>query len=184
MIDIRINTDPLRLALTDIQREAFPQAAARSVNRTAQSVESHAISDVAKQGGIRRKDVRSSFTRSRATNTHWVAVISATGRPIALINFNARQIRKGVSAKAWGQRKVYKGVFIAKMKSGHIGVYKREGKGRLPIKELWGPSVPKLMADAAIATPLAEFGRQRLAKELEANLAYYVKRAMARRGGK
>ena len=35
--------------------------------------------------------------------------------------------------------------FLARMKSGHIGLFQRQGKGRLPIKELYGPGVADAM---------------------------------------
>lgn len=42
----------------------------------------------------------------------------------------------GVSVRGWGR---HKGAFLATM-GAHRGVYVRKGKGRFPVKELWGPN--------------------------------------------
>lgn len=43
-----------------------------------------------------------------------------------------------------GGRKYVRSAFIAKMKSGHVGVFKRMHSKRLPIQELFGPSIPNV----------------------------------------
>lgn len=184
MIDVKLNLDPLRLALTELEREAFPYAARQSVNRTAAALESKAIADVSKAMGIQRKPVRQSFSRTRASLKHLVAVVTASGREIALIHFNARPVKAGVSHTAWAGRKLAKGVFIVKLKSGHRGVFKRTSKKRLPIKELWGPSVPKVMADEALAGALQRFGGERLEREMRQNLKFYVEKTINKHRGK
>lgn len=58
---------------------------------------------------------------------------------VGLFKLGARQTRTGVSVRGRGS---YAHAFIAKMGSGHQGVFMREGEGspRFPIRELFGPN--------------------------------------------
>lgn len=47
-----------------------------------------------------------------------------------------------------GSRALIKSAFIATMKSGHVGVFKREGAARLPIKELFTSRVTDVLRDS------------------------------------
>lgn len=79
------------------------------------------------------------------------AIIADTRRGgTPLINFGARKAARGVRHKAYGRRQIAKGAFIATMPGGHKGVYRRTSKGRLPIKELYGPALSKVLADKDI----------------------------------
>ncbi|MFM9860565.1 hypothetical protein RUR49_19065 [Pseudoxanthobacter sp. M-2] len=71
--------------------------------------------------------------------------IDAKGRYLPLTAFKPRETKRGVSAAPWGTRQIFASTFFATMKSGHRGVFKREGSGRTPIAELWGPSIPAEM---------------------------------------
>jgi hypothetical protein len=48
-----------------------------------------------------------------------------------------------VRAKIWGRAQTFRSAFVVKRYGG--GVFKRTGKSRFPIEQLWGPSVPKEM---------------------------------------
>lgn len=56
---------------------------------------------------------------------------------IGLYKLGARQTGSGVTVKARGS---YRHAFIATMRSGHTGVFMREGRARTPITELFGPN--------------------------------------------
>lgn len=65
--------------------------------------------------------------------------VDVSGEPVALAAYPARQTKRGVSVEVnRGKRSIVKGAFIATMKSGHKGVFKRTGTARLPIRELFG----------------------------------------------
>ena len=68
---------------------------------------------------------------------------SGTGRHLALSFFGAKQFSYGVRAKIWGRAQTFRSAFVVKRYGG--GVFKRTGKARFPIEQLWGPSVPKEM---------------------------------------
>ncbi|WP_080436323.1 hypothetical protein [Burkholderia ubonensis] len=95
--------------------------------------------------------IRKTLSATRATPARLIAALTATGRPIPLINYGARQTTKGVTVRVKNGSKTLRHAFIATMASGHIGVFERVGTGHkrvtrngraywsgLPIRELYG----------------------------------------------
>ena len=81
------------------------------------------------------------------------------GQPIPLFRFDVAflypTVRGGVTARIYqsgGGRLHLKHAFVAKLRSGHYGVFSRTGKPRLPISEHHGPNA----ATAFERTPGAE----------------------------
>lgn len=65
--------------------------------------------------------------------------VDVSGEPVPLVAYPNRQGKKGVTVEVnRGKRTLVKGSFVATMKSGHKGVFKRRGTARLPIRELMG----------------------------------------------
>jgi hypothetical protein len=55
-----------------------------------------------------------------------------------------------VRAKIWGKAQSFRSAFVVKRHGG--GVFKRTGKARFPIEQLWGPAVPvEMLRDEAYA---------------------------------
>jgi hypothetical protein len=81
--------------------------------------------------------------------------IHLSRKPIPLYDFGGLQKAAGVSVlvRRQGGRQVLPGTFIARMKSGHIGVFERHGRQgnraeRLPIDERFGPTLLGIFAGA------------------------------------
>jgi hypothetical protein len=91
---------------------------------------------------IKGKYVSRAITLSRPkggdiASLEWAVRVS--GEPVPLVAYPHRQTKKGVSVEVnRGKRTLLKESFVATMKSGHKGVYRRRGPGRLPIDELRG----------------------------------------------
>jgi len=139
-------------ASDEIHRTVLPVAEARSLNKVGRSAESAVVRHLAKDIGVPQKVARRSITVWRATRTNRVVAISANGRRIPLAELAAREVRSGVSYRGMdGRRRKIKGAFIAEMSNGHVGVFKRRGRARLPIDEKFGPSIPHVFVkDASI----------------------------------
>ena len=58
------------------------------------------------------------------------AQVGATGKRIPLIEFKARQTRRGVSYRIGSRAKILASAFLARMRSSHRGVFLRRGKAR------------------------------------------------------
>lgn len=79
-----------------------------------------------------------------------VWALRAKAKPMPVIAFNARQTRRGVSVEInVGKRSLIRGAFIATMKSGHTGVFYRQGKARLPIEEAYTSRISDVLNDVA-----------------------------------
>lgn len=111
--------------------------------------------------------------------------IQTAGVRIPLIAFRARgpqpsKGRKGtaVSAVRFGQRVRYPGAFLARVfgtnapatSEGHLGVFRRVGVKRLPIKQLYGPSIAQVFGK--YLPEAAEHGMATLEKHLEHELQF------------
>lgn len=106
-----------------------------------------------------------------------IGTISFAGEPIPLIKYNvspktpSRKTPSAVVKKANSpvefDRK--KDVFVQQMGSGHIGIFKREDTGK--IKELYGPSTPKITENEeviqAVTDKVNEVLNQRIEHEIE-----------------
>jgi hypothetical protein len=157
--------------------DAMRKARVRALNRTADTVLSRANREVSKDLGLKQKDSRAGFRRERATEAKPEALVIATGKRIPLIDFAARQVRRGVSYRIGVQgRKTLFGAFIATMRSGHRGVFKRRGRERLPIDERLGPSIPKSFINKRVQAVLKEVIASRLVTEMRAQARYYAGR--------
>ncbi len=167
-----------------LERKFVPASQARAANRVAVTIRRLTAQDVSKLMGLKQKKVRPQITIDKATKLEPSATVTASGKHISLIHFGARQRKAGVSASAWGLRKIYKGTFIGKGQgSAATQVFARTSKDRLPIKKLYGPSIPKIITDAAIKRNVRSTINKRLPIEFERDLAWRVSRFMKRRQG-
>ncbi|TJV68609.1 MAG: hypothetical protein E5X76_28935 [Mesorhizobium sp.] len=169
------NTAEVRALMRKLQGARLHQALSVAVNTTAKQVRTYAARIVAKQGGLKRGDVDPSIrVYPWSQPTTLTAVVRGSGRPIALIKFAARQTKAGVTANAWGVRKLYKHTFIAAMRSGHEGVFVRETKKRFPIKELWGSGVTQVMSQAIEQGEIIADAQDRLTANVVRQLKRYA----------
>lgn len=156
-IDVKSDIDKMLKSFHHLRKEV-ERAIPRALNKTVGEVRAKTVAELKKEvgqtTGISTSAFRNSLQETKASRFRLYATLTASGRALPLIGFKARATARGVSATAWGKRKVYKGAFIAKMPSGHKGVFKRvpgkfmgSRKGRTKhseaIKELFGPSLPK-----------------------------------------
>ena len=86
--------------------------------------------------------------------------IRATGSPLPLRFFTRAEFKFGVRAKVWGKFQRFEGAFmrggrwperVPLTKAGMSGnVFVRTSAARLPIKLVWGPSLPKELVEDRI----------------------------------
>lgn len=136
-------------AVADLQ--AMPprvkKATARSLNRAIKAAQTFMSRSMAKDTGLKVADVKAGFTLRQAYPENLSASLRAGGTRMPLVLFNAkgpepsRGRKVGVTYKLRGEGTTLPSAFIATMTSGHRGVFLRIGTGRLPIRELFGPSL-------------------------------------------
>ena len=171
---LNVGLDPA--ALSRLRRELHDGPAkvrrivVRAVNKIARKARTKIIRAVTGELNLTQAEVRNRNIRMRLANYETTAAtITVTGRRIPLRRFGARQTRRGVSyAIRRGKRQVAAGSFLATMPSGHAGVMRRKTTARLPIAELYGPSVPVAMEG------IAELSRGVLERALSNDLAVEI----------
>ena len=151
----------------ELDPKKFQKAIIRALDRTAKQGKVEAQRVIRSEYNIKSKDI-SSHIKTDIHPSKMQAVITAKGSVLPLKLFDPRQVIERVDKKSGGlysklrkatpgsrgvagitvmvkhgQRRLVKGGFMAKMQSGHIAIFKRIDKARLPIRELFSVSVPK-----------------------------------------
>lgn len=172
----------LQRNLSLMEREVFPKAASMAINRAATRARTETVRRTARSMGLKQKDVRSRTGLRKVTPSSLDrgARLILRGSPLNLIRFGARQIKKGVSARPWGKRKVHPGTFIVvKGQARFVAKRKREGGrrvGRSPIEAVHGPGVAK----SAAAPEVTEARNKVVQEALPAELRRQLDRLVAR----
>lgn len=175
-------TDRITLSDRDLERvvrefQATPKqvlkATKRAIRKTQTFAGSRAARAVAREHGIpvkalrqRRRVAKSKITarsRSGVSGYIWIGTM-----PLRAIDVGKpRQTRTGVTVRKFR----FQGAFLARMESGHLGVFKRAGAERLPIEEQHVP-LPRagraieIVRDREILPRLHELMRQELNYEV------------------
>lgn len=152
-------------------------AARRALNHTGDKVFTAVRREVSKQVGLPQKTIvaRGRLKPFRATGGNLTHIIRSSGRALSLSHFKPRQLAAGTKASPWGRRQMFKHAFmgprpgvIAPRLGGHVWV--RKGSSRMPIKFLYGPSIPKELVRDESAAAFA-----RVSAELPARVEHEVK---------
>lgn len=142
------------------------KALARAINRTTQSAYSRVVRAIAKQSSIPTAIVRKTVKRKLAAHNSGdlFGEIYASGRPLSLKVFGAKQFSFGVRAKIYGEWKRFPGAFIwggnyksgKAVAGGHVFTNTRmpnklSGRDNALSEMMTGPSVAEeLVKDEAV----------------------------------
>src|SRR5262249_22753982 len=152
LMRVSVKGDTIRMTQAlEKMRDRAPLAVARALNRTIDSARTQATRSISEDlGGIRQADVRKGLETTRANQGRLEATLRVRGRRIPRIACRARQTRTGVSYKLPTGAGFVRSAFLATMRSGHTGVFRRIGTPRLPIVELKGPSLPRVFTQERV----------------------------------
>ena len=156
--EIRVSgIEDIERRLGNMKKNA-PLVLSRAINR--------AVSNVKKNMGKETSSLKKTVNITKATKSKLKAAAISQGSGIALSKFKVNPGTPGKYRGTSRSPKVYRagvkksgGVkpldgnpksFIAVMKSGHVGVFSRLGGEGLPIKQLYGPSVPQMVKNENI----------------------------------
>ncbi len=166
-------------------------AVVRALNKTMDRVKVRAAREVRDAGyKLKISDIKPAIRINRASSGRLRADAIASGRPIPLIKYNAKQAGDGVSVDVLNGRKVIAHAFIGTAPNGSKQVFVREpgavhkkviknGKVQwsgLPIRKLYGPSIPDSLANKAVAEAIIQLIGDRFPAILEHEHAWLVKR--------
>jgi len=171
MLNISVKADISRAMakLANVRKEVMEKAVPRALNKVAAETKVESSRSIRSAGyKIKASAIKKQISIKRANRSELKAVVTASGKPIPLIEYAARQVSTGVSVSVKGSRKIIRHAFIAEV-NGHKGVYVRVGKGHkkvikngkvvwsgLPIKQLYGPSIPAVFGSDVIQQALKD----------------------------
>ncbi len=143
-------------------RKASSRAMRKAGISGQRAMRAEAIRRIRAAKALKAKVVRKAMSKSRVATSvvsHMEWTISLDGKPVPLIEYRARQTKKGVTvAVNKGKRSLVRSAFITTMKSGRKGVFVRRGKGRLPIDEQLGSRPVDALLHDGEAEAVAERG--------------------------
>lgn len=181
-VTARLDLSEYAVSLAVLKRPAVPLV--RALNRSALSGQTLAVRAISKDTGMKIGDVKRYVTTTQATPTRLVATVRASAERVPLIRFRARGPEPsrrrpgGVTAKLTGGRGRYPHAFIATVAAGsggsHRGVFERNGFKRLPIRELFGPSLWQAFQKHQAAVTV------RVEEQLGKNVAHEMSYALSR----
>lgn len=170
--------------------DEYPRAVSRSVNRALKGSKTVAVRAIAKETGLKSRNVREKLreytARPKAFSAYLDAAEGTAYNLISSVNADKRNPQtfrerkkngafrfKGVKAKAWGKTKEYKGTFIIRSTKGPL-VVSRDGNGGL--KPIQGPSVRQEFKRDNIQMIM----RQRVSQQLPKELNHEIRREISR----
>lgn len=161
-----------------------PVALSRAINRTLTAVNAEGSVQVRKHYNLKASRVKKNFSVTKATKNYLNAAWKSKGEPVGLINFGARQNKKGVSVKvaASGSRETVRTAFIqvGKNKVEHVFWREKVGGvrvGRYDIERLTGPRIEDALAKDSVQKALQQTADDTLKKRLDAEANYILSKA-------
>jgi len=189
MLKISVKSDIERALarLNALQRQVVPTATARALNKTAAQARTEAARQIKTRYQIPTRVISRAITLTqRANRAQLTAVVEASGHPLPLIAFRARQTRRGVSVEVTrGARKLIRSAFIATLRSGHKGVFARgvysggrfiPHPQRLPITELMTLGIPQGFSNRAVEQALRQKVTEKFPAIFDHELAFALSR--------
>lgn len=158
-------------------------AANASLNKTIKTVRTTATREISAETGIKpQKKARENLKITRSNFRTMTAFIQALPFAPNLIKYVAPSKRRygafasktGVVAKAWGNKKTYKGTFIGSGRgSGTPLVYRRTGPTRRSaIEAVPGPSVPSTFVKEKITSSMERIASAQWLKNMKRELKF------------
>jgi bifunctional DNA-binding transcriptional regulator/antitoxin component of YhaV-PrlF toxin-antitoxin module len=169
--------------LGDMQHKA-PNAISNALNRAVTNVASNISKEVRSKYAIKAGDIKETITRNKSSRPTLSASVVSKGKLIPLDRFKVspktvqpkRKKPIKVAVKKEGLKEVL-GAFVADING--IKVFERTSKSRLPIRRLFGPSVPQMLNNEEIRKKIEDEGQETFHKRLD----HEINRILEKAGG-
>lgn len=188
MVTMRFQSQTAEMALRRFEQNT-PNAVARALNRAIVSSRVFMRRAVAADVGLQHGTVDKDLTVRQARPDKLTATLEVRGTRIPLVKFPytgplpSRGRPPYVTARIGGQTKTYPNAFVARMRSGHVGIFTRVPPSarrstgawslNLPIVELRGPSLVRVFIKHL--TEGYAYAEAALLKNLEHELAFAMR---------
>ena len=156
---------------------AMNTAASQARTRTAQRAKAVLTADPER--------IEQSLLTKKATYGARAATLRIFDQPIPLFRFDVSfmfpTVEGGVTAKTiqGDSPLTLKHAFVAKMSNGHVGVFSRRGKERLPIQEHYGPSVATVFEKTpGLEAEILQLAAEKFAQEAARQAEYLIQKEL------
>ena len=149
-----------------------PNVMANSLNRALSNVATNMSKEVRKEYTIKAADIKETLIKSRASKSNLRAVVESKGELIPLDKFKVsprtvqprRKSPIKVGVKKGGVKPILH-AFVADVNG--IKVFERKGEARFPIRKLFGPSVPQMLANEQVREQINHEGNETFLRRLD-----------------
>ena len=143
-VKVKSNMKEAMWNLRNVQKKYVQKALVTALNKVGAEVVTQAKRELKDATGLKAGTVGKKIAKDKARRGDEEYTIRIKSRYLNLIEFGARQTKKGVSTKAWGKRKLYKHAFIGSGRnSGKQLVFGKTRGNPKKLKALHGASLPR-----------------------------------------
>lgn len=169
-----------------------PQVLSRAMNRAITNSKKNMAKETSSKYFITSGEVRKTVKVLKASSSRLKAAAISSGEGIALSKFKVNpgspvryrgksrspKVYKAGVEKSGGVKALDKNpkAFIAIMKSGHKGVFERTSEESLPLKQLYGPSVPQMVKNDKVMKVVNDEANATLQKRLDVEIQNVLRR--------
>lgn len=186
MIEITSETiERVETLLSGIPKGA-ERAFSNSINRGLSRVKTTAMKRVKEVYAVQSSALTAATTTriSKASTGNLAGYVSFSGFKLPLYKFNVTPKKPGTGKQVTASvmkngGTTFKDAFVAEMKSGHMGVFERSGRKRLPVEEIMGLSAAQMVGNAAVIEELEKEAQ----KVVDERLSHEIDRILNGYGG-
>lgn len=166
---------------------ASKKAVSTALRKSLQNAKKEAVKKVRERYTIRKAGYVSRTIKMKVENMTGILSSKGPVNDLSYFKTNPKTVPKRRPPKGkYLYSQVVKGqggtiahAFLAKMKSGHVGVFQRAGHGAsnasLPISKLSGPSTPQMLGSPSVTEFIAKKMLERMDKNLEHEIDAFLK---------
>ena len=151
-VKVKSNVKEAMRKLRNVPKKYVPKALVTALNKVGAEVVTQAKRELKDATGLKAGVVGKKIKKDKARKGDETYSIGIKSRYLNAIEFGARQTKKGVSAKIWNNRKIYKGAFIGSGRNSGKQLVFKKSRRKKGIEAVHGASLPR------------EFERQDMAK--------------------
>jgi hypothetical protein len=146
-----------------------------ALNRGLTTVRSESTKQITNVYDIKSASVKSesNIKMRKSTPDSLIGQISFSGFKIPLYKFGVTPKNPGTGKPVKARQMksssmtLFANAFIAQMRSGHIGIFERTGRGRFPIHEIMGSSVAQMAGNSVVYDEVEKAAQETIDKRVE-----------------
>lgn len=170
-----------RLART-VSATIIPDSISRALNRATTATRTEASKAIRGTYNVPAAEIRSTFRIRRASRQRLESTVVSSGARLPLSRFGARQTRRGVTVnvrRSTGRKRLDRG-FFGRGALPSSRIFRRVGRARLPVEQLFGPAVPQMLRVSGVREQVLRRANEVYTRTLQHELRRRIDRAIAR----